>query len=155
MSWLISALTFSCAEVSLKGKARNYQLESIADGSAKMIIGTHALFQEKVNFYSLGLSIIDEQHRFGVDQRLALRKKGVTFDNSRETLKQLPHQLIMTATPIPRTLAMSSYADLDFSIIDELPTGRKPIETTVINSHRRADVIKRVASACALGRQEY
>ena len=139
----------------LKGKARNYQLESIADGSAKMIIGTHALFQEKVNFYSLGLSIIDEQHRFGVDQRLALRKKGVTFDNSRETLKQLPHQLIMTATPIPRTLAMSSYADLDFSIIDELPTGRKPIETTVINSHRRADVIKRVASACALGRQAY
>ena len=139
----------------VKGKARKYQLDSIADGSAKMIIGTHALFQEKVNFFSLGLSIIDEQHRFGVHQRLALRKKGVAFDDSGEPLEQLPHQLIMTATPIPRTLAMSSYADLDFSIIDELPIGRKPIETTIINSSRRADVIKRVRSACALGRQAY
>tara|TARA_A100001015_G_scaffold45755_2_gene50543 strand:+ start:3960 stop:6050 length:2091 start_codon:yes stop_codon:yes gene_type:complete len=139
----------------LKGKARDYQLNSIADGSAKMVIGTHALFQEKVKFFSLGLSIIDEQHRFGVHQRLALNKKGVSSDVTGQTLKQLPHQLIMTATPIPRTLAMSLYTNLDFSVIDELPIGRKRIETTVVDSSRRAEVIKRVAAACVSGRQAY
>jgi ATP-dependent DNA helicase RecG len=99
----------------------------IADGSAKMVIGTHALFQESVEFDDLGLSIIDEQHRFGVHQRLALREKGFRPNVNVATQNSAPHQLIMTATPIPRTLAMSVYADLDCSTIDELPPGRKPI----------------------------
>ena len=137
----------------LKGKGREVQLAAIADGSAQIIIGTHALFQEGVEFSNLGLTIIDEQHRFGVHQRLALRKKGSAegLDKAPST----PHQLIMTATPIPRTLAMSAYADLDCSVIDELPPGRKPIETVVLNELRRNDVIERVRSACANGRQAY
>ena len=138
----------------VKGKARERQLQNIADGSAQMVIGTHALFQETVHFNDLGLSIIDEQHRFGVHQRLALRNKG--FGNDDVTTNTVaPHQLIMTATPIPRTLAMSAYADLDCSVIDELPPGRTPVQTAVLNNLRRNDIIERVKAACLEGRQAY
>ena len=139
----------------LKGKAREVQLAAIADGSAQIVIGTHALFQEAVVFHNLGLTIIDEQHRFGVHQRLALRKKGAVIDAEIDEEGSTPHQLIMTATPIPRTLAMSAYADLDCSVIDELPPGRKPIETVVLNELRRNDVIERVRASCQDGRQAY
>ena len=139
----------------IKGKARVLKLSAIADGTAQMIIGTHALFQETVEFNDLGLSIIDEQHRFGVHQRLALRQKGFVPTLSKETSGSAPHQLIMTATPIPRTLAMSAYADLDCSIIDELPPGRKPVDTLVLNNLRRNDVIERVRASCVNGRQAY
>ena len=132
----------------VKGKARERQLEMISDGSAQVIIGTHALFQEEVIFHDLALTIIDEQHRFGVHQRLALKEKG-------KDPNQIPHQLIMTATPIPRTLAMSAYADLDCSVIDELPPGRSPVNTVVIANQRRQEVIDRVRNACANGRQAY
>ncbi|MDO6824024.1 ATP-dependent DNA helicase RecG [Marinobacter sp. 1_MG-2023] len=132
----------------VKGKARKDALEAVHSGAASVVIGTHALFQDDVLFHRLALVIVDEQHRFGVHQRLALREKGVGG-----TLA--PHQLIMTATPIPRTLAMSAYADLDTSVIDELPPGRKPIETIVIPDSRRDDVIERVRSACTEGRQAY
>ena len=138
----------------VKGKAREVQLGAIADGTAKMVIGTHALFQESVEFYDLGLSIIDEQHRFGVHQRLALRKKGFSVEGS-NLRGPAPHQLIMTATPIPRTLAMSVYADLDCSVIDELPPGRVPVETVVLSNLRRNDVIARVRASCGTGRQAY
>jgi len=138
----------------IKGKAREVQLEAIADGTAKMVIGTHALFQESVEFYDLGLSIIDEQHRFGVHQRLALRKKGFSVKGP-SLSGPAPHQLIMTATPIPRTLAMSAYADLDCSVIDELPPGRTPVETVVLSNLRRNDVIARVRASCGMGRQAY
>ncbi|MGB2115216.1 MAG: ATP-dependent DNA helicase RecG [Porticoccaceae bacterium] len=138
----------------VKGKAREVQLQRIADGSAQMVIGTHALFQEAVLFKDLGLSIIDEQHRFGVHQRLALRNKG--FGNNQSMQDSLaPHQLIMTATPIPRTLAMSAYADLDCSVIDELPPGRTPVETAVLSNLRRNDIIERVRASCIEGRQAY
>lgn len=132
----------------LKGKKRNEQLNPIRSGEAQMVVGTHALFQEDVSFSNLALAIIDEQHRFGVHQRLALKQKG--GDGIRT-----PHQLIMTATPIPRTLAMSAYADLDTSIIDELPPGRKPVKTVVIENSRRTDVVARVANACSEGKQVY
>ncbi|PSF12403.1 ATP-dependent DNA helicase RecG [Marinobacter fuscus] len=132
----------------VKGKARQAALAAVADGSASIAIGTHALFQNDVVFDRLALVIVDEQHRFGVHQRLALREKGVGG-----TLA--PHQLIMTATPIPRTLAMSAYADLDTSVIDELPPGRKPIETIVLPEFRREDIIERVRAACREGRQAY
>ncbi|KFN19803.1 ATP-dependent DNA helicase RecG [Aeromonas bestiarum] len=131
-----------------KGKAREAQLAAIADGSVKMVVGTHAIFQEQVVFQRLALVIIDEQHRFGVHQRLALREKG-----EREGVH--PHQLIMTATPIPRTLAMTAYADLDTSIIDELPPGRTPITTVALPDSRRQDVIERVKLACQEGKQAY
>ncbi len=121
----------------LKGNARKEALLSLADGTAGIIVGTHALFQDSVNFHRLGLIIIDEQHRFGVHQRMALREKGQQ-DDSR------PHQLVMTATPIPRTLAMLQYSDLDISIIDELPPGRKTVGTCVIPSERRQEVIDRI-----------
>ncbi|MFW5443749.1 MAG: ATP-dependent DNA helicase RecG [Methylococcaceae bacterium] len=121
----------------IKGKARKETLAEIEQGTANIIIGTHALFQESVIFKQLGLIIIDEQHRFGVHQRLALREKGQN-KNSR------PHQLVMTATPIPRTLAMLQYSDLDISIIDELPPGRKPVITSVIPSERREQVIEKI-----------
>ncbi|MDP1663640.1 MAG: ATP-dependent DNA helicase RecG [Methylobacter sp.] len=121
----------------LKGNARKAVLQALEDGSAGIIIGTHALFQDAVNFHRLGLIIIDEQHRFGVHQRLALREKGQQGGIR-------PHQLVMTATPIPRTLAMLQYSDLDISIIDELPPGRKPVVTSVIPAERRADVIDRI-----------
>ncbi len=125
----------------VKGKARNAQLEAIKNGDVQMIIGTHALFQESVEFNDLALIIIDEQHRFGVHQRLTLREKGAKAD-------YYPHQLIMTATPIPRTLAMTVYADLDTSIIDELPPGRTPIKTVVISEDRRPEIVQRVYQAC-------
>lgn len=121
----------------LKGNSRKTVLQALEDGTAGIIIGTHALFQDSVNFHRLGLIIIDEQHRFGVHQRLALREKG-----QQDGLR--PHQLVMTATPIPRTLAMLQYSDLDISIIDELPPGRKPIVTSVIPAERRDDVIDRI-----------
>ena len=125
----------------VKGKARNAQLEAIKNGDVQMIIGTHALFQESVEFNDLALIIIDEQHRFGVHQRLTLREKGAKAAH-------YPHQLIMTATPIPRTLAMTVYADLDTSIIDELPPGRTPIKTVVISEDRRPEIVQRVYQAC-------
>jgi ATP-dependent DNA helicase RecG len=131
----------------LKGKARAAALEQIASG-VPMVVGTHALFQDEVQFKRLALVIIDEQHRFGVQQRLALRQKGVDG-------RLCPHQLIMTATPIPRTLAMSAYADLDTSILDELPPGRTPVNTLVIADSRRLEVIERVRQACNEGRQAY
>ncbi|WP_085676494.1 MULTISPECIES: ATP-dependent DNA helicase RecG [unclassified Pseudomonas] len=131
----------------LKGKARASALEQIA-GGAPMVVGTHALFQEEVRFKHLALAIIDEQHRFGVQQRLALRKKGVAGE-------LCPHQLIMTATPIPRTLAMSAYADLDTSVLDELPPGRTPVNTVLVADSRRFEVVERVRAACAEGRQAY
>lgn len=131
----------------VKGKARERQLQIIGDGSAAVIVGTHALFQEEVKFHNLALTIIDEQHRFGVHQRLALREKGSNGN--------IPHQLIMTATPIPRTLAMSAYADLDCSTIDELPPGRTPVNTVLIDQLRRQDIIARISEACTSGRQAY
>lgn len=138
----------------VKGKAREVQLGRIAEGSAQMVIGTHALFQDSVEFNDLGITIIDEQHRFGVHQRLALRNKGFG-DNQTAQNSLAPHQLIMTATPIPRTLAMSAYADLDCSIIDELPPGRTPVETAVLSNLRRNDIIERVRASCIEGRQAY
>jgi ATP-dependent DNA helicase RecG len=132
----------------LKGKKRNEQLSLIETGSAHMVVGTHALFQAEVRYRNLALVIIDEQHRFGVHQRLALKQKG-------ESTGIVPHQLIMTATPIPRTLAMSAYADLDTSIIDELPPGRTPVKTVVVESTRRHEVVARVRHACEQGRQVY
>lgn len=131
-----------------KGKKRQQELEKIASGEAMVVVGTHALFQDDVNFHKLGLAIIDEQHRFGVHQRMALRQKG-------EKNGGVPDQLIMTATPIPRTLAMSAYADLDVSIIDELPPGRTPVNTVVIGDDRREKVMERLRSACLEGRQAY
>ncbi|HDX1179640.1 TPA: ATP-dependent DNA helicase RecG [Pasteurella multocida] len=125
----------------VKGKARQTELEKIRTGQVQMVVGTHALFQEEVAFADLALVIVDEQHRFGVHQRLMLREKG-------KQANSYPHQLIMTATPIPRTLAMTVYADLDTSIIDELPPGRTPITTVAISEERRAEVIARVNHAC-------
>ena len=115
---------------------------------AKFLVGTHALFQDDVEFKNLSLMIVDEQHRFGVHQRLTLREKGAKGNIA-------PHQLIMTATPIPRSLAMTAYADLDYSVIDELPAGRKEISTVVITDQRRNEVIERVANACRKGEQAY
>lgn len=129
-----------------KGKRRESVLRELAEGTLPLVIGTHALFQEEVRFARLGLAIIDEQHRFGVHQRLAMRAKGTEVT---------PHQLIMTATPIPRTLAMTAYADLDLSIIDELPPGRTPVKTVVISDQRRDEVVRRVGESCAQGRQAY
>jgi ATP-dependent DNA helicase RecG len=130
------------------GKARAAALAQLASGEAQMIIGTHALMQEKVLFHSLALVIVDEQHRFGVHQRLALRDKGVNGE-------LVPHQLIMTATPIPRTLAMSAYADLDVSVIDEMPPGRTPVQTVAITAERRSEVTERIQAACKEGKQVY
>lgn len=131
-----------------KTKERRDQSERAALGMSHIVIGTHALFQNNVKFLKLGLIIIDEQHRFGVGQRLALRDKGS------EALGY-PHQLIMTATPIPRTLAMTAYADMDYSIIDELPPGRTPIKTVVIANSRRDDIIGRIRAVCEDGAQVY
>jgi len=136
--WLSSRVT---------GKAREKALANIAEGTP-LAIGTHALMQESVQFQNLGLVVVDEQHRFGVDQRMALLDKSKA-DSGRA------HQLIMTATPIPRTLAMTAYAGLETSVIDELPPGRKPVSTVVISADRRGEVINRVAAACSGGRQAY
>jgi len=129
-------------------KARREVQQQIASGEVSLVVGTHALFQESVQFSRLALTIVDEQHRFGVHQRLALREKGLHNGLA-------PHQLIMTATPIPRTLAMTAYADLDCSIIDELPPGRTAIKTVAISDQRRDEVMARVAQACLQGRQVY
>ncbi|MFZ2540226.1 MAG: ATP-dependent DNA helicase RecG [Gallionella sp.] len=145
---------------SLKKKEKQLATERIASGETLLAIGTHALFQGQVSFHKLGLAIVDEQHKFGVQQRLALRKKGAVSKsvhherpdgfNSNE-----PHQLMMSATPIPRTLAMSYYADLDVSVIDEMPPGRTPMITKLISDERRDEVIARVRSACMAGQQAY
>ncbi len=139
IAWLSGKLTASKA---------NEMKALIASGTANAIIGTHALFQQGVEFKNLAFIVVDEQHRFGVHQRLALREKGIQDGMH-------PHQLIMTATPIPRTLAMTAYADLDYSVIDELPPGRKPISTIAIPMERRQDVVDRVANACRNGQQAY
>lgn len=140
VTWLVGSLT---------KKQKQQALEEIASGQAQLSVGTHALFQDAVQFARLGLVIVDEQHRFGVHQRLALRDKGEHQEGWQ------PHQLIMTATPIPRTLAMTAYADLDTSVIDELPPGRTPVNTVVIPNSRREEVIERVAANCAEGKQAY
>jgi ATP-dependent DNA helicase RecG len=130
------------------GAERAAILERIASGAAQVVVGTHALFQAEVGFADLGLAIIDEQHRFGVHQRLQLRDKGARDG-------RLPHQLIMTATPIPRSLAMSIYGDLDLSELDELPPGRRPVTTVALPDSRREEVIERVQASCSGGRQAY
>ena len=135
-----------------KGKKRVQKLEQISTGLSRVVIGTHALFQDDVVFKNLVLLVVDEQHRFGVHQRLALREKG-RFADGRQAI--VPHQLIMTATPIPRSLAMTAYADLDYSVIDELPRGRKPVTTVVVSTARRNEVINRIEKACENGEQAY
>jgi ATP-dependent DNA helicase RecG len=130
----------------IKGRRRTQALARLAVGEAGLAIGTHALFQQDVRFSRLGLVVVDEQHRFGVHQRLAMTEKG-------EDLR--PHQLVMTATPIPRTLSMVAYADLDCSVIDEMPPGRQPVTTVLIDNSRREEVVLRVAAACRQGRQAY
>jgi ATP-dependent DNA helicase RecG len=132
----------------VKGKARQRALGALA-GDAELVVGTHALMQEGVTFRHLALAVIDEQHRFGVHQRLALRDKG------RADGDVVPHQLVMTATPIPRTLAMTAYADLDASVIDELPPGRTPVRTVALAGTKRGEVVERIRHACAEGRQVY
>src|SRR6185437_10415696 len=129
------------------GRARAKALAQLAAG-APIVVGTHALMQEGVEFARLGLAIVDEQHRFGVQQRMALRDKGRAGGEA-------PHQLVLTATPIPRTLAMSAYADLDVSTLDELPPGRTPVRTVAIANTRRDEVVERIRAACAEGRQAY
>lgn len=131
-----------------KGTQRKKILEAMQNGDCQLLIGTHALFQDDVEFHKLGLVVIDEQHRFGVHQRLALRDKAGINNGG-------PHQLVMTATPIPRTLAMSAYADLDNSILDELPPGRTPVNTLLISAKRRDEVVQRIDSACREGNQAY
>lgn len=138
VEWLVGKLSVA---------KRRLAIENIASGAAQVVVGTHALFQEDVCFNCLGLAIIDEQHRFGVHQRLSLRQKS--------RVGELPHQLVMTATPIPRTLAMTAYAELDYSIIDELPPGRTPVNTVLISQSRREQVIERVRIACDEGKQAY
>jgi ATP-dependent DNA helicase RecG len=132
----------------LKAGARTQALTAIASGEAQVTVGTHALFENEAAFARLGLIVVDEQQRFGVHQRLRLREKGAHNG-------AYPHQLIMSATPIPRTLAQSLYADLDVSVIDELPPGRTPVETVVIPESRRDEVVARVHAACRAGRQAY
>ena len=148
-SWLeplgVSVVFLSGA---MGGRERARAEAAIAGGEAAVAVGTHALFQSGVAFGNLGLVIVDEQHRFGVEQRLALRGKG-----ERDHVR--PHQLIMTATPIPRTLAMTAYADLDSSVIDELPCGRTPVDTAVVPSERRPEIVDRIRRACARGEQAY
>jgi ATP-dependent DNA helicase RecG len=139
VTWLVGKLT---------AKQKENALARIAVGGAQVVVGTHALFQETVSFPRLGLVVIDEQHRFGVHQRLSLR--GKNRDSG-----FWPHQLVMTATPIPRTLAMTAYADLDVSVIDELPPGRTPVNTVLVSQQRRPEVVERVRSLCAAGHQVY
>jgi len=129
-------------------RTRRSALETIATGEVRLVVGTHALFQEGIDFSQLALIIVDEQHRFGVQQRLRLQEKG-------RKQGRFPHQLIMTATPIPRTLAMTTYADLDISVIDEMPPGRTPVQTVVVTEQRRAEIVARILSACRAGRQVY
>lgn len=152
-SWL-AALNIHVAWLSgsQSTKDRAASLNVAASGEAQLVIGTHALIQEQVQFARLGLAIVDEQHRFGVQQRLSLRQKGVEISGPG---KQEPHQLMMSATPIPRTLSMSYYADLDVSTIDELPPGRSPVATRLVSEDRRDEVLMRVRDACKQGSQAY
>ena len=144
VAWLAGKVT---------GRARAKVLEQVASGEAQVVVGTHALMQTGVAFQDLALAIVDEQHRFGVHQRLALRDKGAGGSVGASAV--VPHQLVMTATPIPRTLAMSAYADLDVSAIDELPPGRTPVQTVALSAERRPDLVERIRAACAEGRQAY
>ncbi len=139
-------VSIDCLTGKMSAKQKKDIKQKILDNKLQLILGTHALFQNDVQFNNLGLIIIDEQHKFGVAQRLALQKKGQHM---------VPHQLVLTATPIPRTLAMTFYADLDYSVIDELPPGRKPISTLMVSDKRRAEIIERVANICASGQQVY
>ncbi|HMA12982.1 MAG TPA: ATP-dependent DNA helicase RecG [Steroidobacteraceae bacterium] len=141
-------ITVAMLSGSQPARTRRSALEAVASGEVQIVVGTHALFQAGVAFKDLALSIVDEQHRFGVQQRFSLSEKG-------RRGAQVPHQLIMTATPIPRTLAMTAYADLDVSVIDELPPGRTPIRTVVLSEERRAEVVERIHGACREGRQAY
>ncbi|WP_066732188.1 ATP-dependent DNA helicase RecG [Cupriavidus sp. D384] len=140
---------------SLKTKAKREAVARAESGEARLVIGTHALIQDGVKFANLGLAVVDEQHRFGVAQRLALRGKAAEGEAPAPVDEKVPHQLMMSATPIPRTLAMTYYADLDVSVIDELPPGRTPIVTRLVNDARRDEVIERVHHAAAEGRQVY
>jgi ATP-dependent DNA helicase RecG len=144
VAWLAGKVT---------GKARSKALAEVASGDAQVVVGTHALMQEGVAFNDLALAIVDEQHRFGVHQRLALRDKGTGGTGNGDSI--VPHQLVMTATPIPRTLAMAAYADLDVSAIDELPPGRTPVQTVALSAERRPELVERIRAACAEGRQAY
>ena len=144
VAWLAGKVT---------GKARIAVLAEVASGAAQVVVGTHALMQEGVAFHDLALAIVDEQHRFGVHQRLALRDKGTGRGDPEHG--RVPHQLVMTATPIPRTLAMAAYADLDVSAIDELPPGRTPVRTVALSAQRRPELVERIRNACAEGRQAY
>src|SRR5690606_14684369 len=141
-------LTVALLTGSQTARGRRSALEAVASGEVQVAIGTHALFQQGVQFQKLALAIVDEQHRFGVQQRMSLKQKG-------EGDGRTPRQLIMTATPIPRTLAMTAYADLDVSVIDELPPGRTPIRTVALADERRAEVVERIHAACREGRQAY
>lgn len=153
MGWL-EPLNLKVTLVSGKQKAAKKRdaLENVALGLSHLVVGTHALFQNDVNFQRLGLVIVDEQHRFGVHQRLTLLEKGKQNIDGNQ---YYPHQLVMTATPIPRTLAMTTYADMDYSVIDELPPGRKPIKTVVISNARRSEIIDRIHGVCDEGAQVY
>ncbi len=144
VAWLAGKVT---------GKARAKVLDEVASGEAQVVVGTHALMQEGVAFRDLAIAIVDEQHRFGVHQRLALRDKGTGGTGNGDAV--VPHQLVMTATPIPRTLAMAAYADLDVSAIDELPPGRTPVQTVALSAERRPELVERIRKACAEGRQAY
>ncbi|MFD0739196.1 ATP-dependent DNA helicase RecG [Lysobacter koreensis] len=144
VAWLAGKVT---------GRARAHVLAEVASGEAQVVVGTHALMQEGVAFGDLALAIVDEQHRFGVHQRLALRDKGAGGIVGEAAI--VPHQLVMTATPIPRTLAMAAYADLDVSAIDELPPGRTPVQTVALSAERRPELVERIRAACAEGRQAY
>jgi ATP-dependent DNA helicase RecG len=156
VSWLEPlGITTAWLIGSQKTKARREALALIESGTAKLVVGTHAVIQDKVRFHNLALAIIDEQHRFGVAQRLALRSKASTAPLADAAHPFEPHLLMMTATPIPRTLAMSYYADLDVSTLDELPPGRTPIVTKVVNEARRGEVIQRIRAQVAEGRQVY
>jgi ATP-dependent DNA helicase RecG len=141
LAWLAGSLT---------KKEKRAALGQVESGAAQVAVGTHALFQDQVVFRDLALAVVDEQHRFGVHQRLALRLKGTVEGGELQ-----PHQLMMSATPIPRTLAMSYYADLDVSVIDELPPGRTPVVTKLVSESRRDEVTARVRDACMAGRQAY
>jgi ATP-dependent DNA helicase RecG len=144
-------VTVSLLTGSQPARTRRAALQAVASGSAQLCVGTHALFQEEVRFGNLGLAIIDEQHRFGVQQRLQLASKG----SAATARERTPHQLIMSATPIPRTLAMTLYADLDVSVVDELPPGRTPVRTVVVPEEKRAAIVARIDEACRSGRQAY
>jgi ATP-dependent DNA helicase RecG len=135
--------------------SRNRALAAVARAEAQIVVGTHALFQGEVRFAKLGLIVVDEQHRFGVGQRLSLRDKGGAAEAGGADAGLVPHQLVLSATPIPRTLAQTLYADLDVSQIDELPPGRTPVQTVALSGERRAEVLARIGGACAQGRQAY